>query len=307
MADKIAKHTADKATVPVAVEGALDLGRAADDIKEAALGFGADVVGIACADDWNEYVPEGYRPYDLLPAAKAVVVVGARGPTAGAWRSPNPRVMEVLGLDFANDRAIAALTGFIEQTYRHYAIQAPGLSVAGHQPPFSYMLAAVLAGLGTRSLAANIVLNPQYGLLYYSACITTLDLPGDPLLEQDVCPHPMCVQTYKHIGKTPCTAVCPADDGGCLDGEIDENGKIESAYYDRERCASRAMNFGPIAFQKVLADLVCEEDTDVRESKTNSDFFSRACSGVSFYKESVAQCFECMRVCPIGRQERKLK
>jgi epoxyqueuosine reductase QueG len=215
--------------------------------------------------------------------------------------------MEVLGLDFANDRAIAALTGFIEHEYRHYAIQAPGLSVAGHQPPFSYMLAAVLAGLGTRSFAANIVLNPQYGLLYYSACITTLDLPCDPLLEQDVCPHPMCVETYRHIGKTPCIAVCPADDGGCLDGEISEDGKIESAYYDRERCASRAMNFGPLAFQKVLGDIVCEEDAEVRNSKIHSDFFSRACSGVSFYKESVAQCFECMRVCPIGRQERKLK
>ena len=78
-------------------------------VKEAALGYGADVVGIAPTDRWDDFVPEGYRPYDLLPGAKSVIVVGARGPTAGAWRSPNPRVMEVLGLDFANDRAIAAI------------------------------------------------------------------------------------------------------------------------------------------------------------------------------------------------------
>jgi hypothetical protein len=102
-------------------------------------------------------------------------------------------------------------------------------------------------------------------------------------------------------------AVCPADDGGCLDGGIDDEGHIESVYYDRERCVSRAMNFGPVAFQKVLADLVCEEDAGARDGKLYSDFTARACSGVSFYKESVAQCFECMRVCPIGRQERKLK
>ncbi len=286
---------------------ALDLDQAAQDIKSAGLGFGADVVGIARAEDWDEFVPEGYRPYDLLPGARSVVVVGARGPSAGAWRSPNPRVMEVLGLDFANDRAIAALTGHIEKRYSHYAIQAPGLSVSGHKPPFSYMLAAVLAGLGTRSLAANIVLNPRYGLLYYSACITTLDLPGDPRLEQDVCPHPMCVQTYRHVGRTPCIAVCPTEEGGCLDGAIDEEGRISEAYYDRERCASRAMNFGPLALQKVLADLVTEESPEVQENKVFSDFTARACSGVSFYKESVAQCFECMRVCPIGRQERKLK
>ena len=119
-----------------------------------------------------------------------------------------------MGLDFANDRAIAALTGFVETETGHLAIQAPGLSVAGHQPPFSYMLAAVLAGLGTRSFAANIVLNPKFGLLYYSACITTLDLPSDSMLEQDVCPAPMCVKTYELIGKTPCMAACPADEGG---------------------------------------------------------------------------------------------
>ena len=77
--------------------------------------------------------------------------------------------------------------------------------------------------------------------------------------------------------------------------------------YDRERCVSRAMNFGPVAFQKVLADLAAEDDPDTRRAKVHSDFFSRACAGVAFYKESVAQCFECMRVCPVGRQERKLK
>lgn len=277
------------------------------ELKRAALQFGADVAGVAPVERWDEFVPEGYRPADLLPGARSVVVVGARGPTAGAWRSPNPRVAEVLGLDFANDRAIAALTGYIEQELGHMALQAPGLSVAGHQPPFSYMLAAVLAGLGTRSFAANIVLNPTYGLLYYSACITTLELEPDPMLEQDVCPHPMCVQTYKHLGKTPCMAACPADDGGCLDGTLDEDDRIASVYYDRERCASRAMNFGPFMFQKVMADLVTEEDAEKRGSMVHSDFFARACSGVSFYKESVAQCFECMRVCPVGRQERKLK
>ncbi|MEM7426206.1 MAG: hypothetical protein AAF441_08920 [Pseudomonadota bacterium] len=277
------------------------------EVKAAARRFGADVVGIAPVERWDEHVPEGHRPADLLPGARSVVVVGARGPTAGAWRSPNPRVMEVLGLDFANDRAIAALTGWIEAEHRYQAIQAPGLSVAGHMPPFSYMLAAVLAGLGTRSFAANIVLNPKYGLLYYSACITTLELEPDDMLEQDVCPAPMCVTLYEKSGKTPCLAVCPADEGGCLDGTIGEDGRIASNVYNRERCVSRAMNFGPVAFQKVMADLMNDPDPERRRAKVHSDFFSRACSGVAFYKESVAQCFECMRVCPVGRQERKLR
>lgn len=277
------------------------------EIKEFALASGADVVGIADPRAWDEHVPEGHRPDDILPGASSVVVVGSRGPTAGAWRSPNHRLMEVNGYDFRNDAAIHRVADMIDQRYDHYAIQAPGLPSGGHMPPFSMMLAAVLAGLGTRSLAANIILNPKYGLLYYSACITTLALTHDGKLEQDVCPHPMCVESFRRFGKTPCLAACPAEDGGCLDGSIDADGRIDYSYYDRERCVSRAMNFGINSFQKALAQIVAEEDEERQSTMINSDFFSRSCSAITHYKESVAQCFECMRVCPIGRGERKLK
>jgi epoxyqueuosine reductase QueG len=265
-------------------------------IKQFALGAGANVVGVADPRAWDEFVPEGHRPYDILPGARSVVVVGSRGPTAGAWRSPNHRLMEVNGYDFRNDAAIHRLADVIESEYDHLAIQAPGLPTGGHLPPMSMMLSAVLAGLGTRSLAANIILNPKYGLLYYSACITTLELEFDHMLEQDVCPHQMCVQTFRRFGKTPCMAACPAEEGGCLDGSIDEQGRIESSFYDRERCVSRAMNFGINSFQKALAQIVAEEDQEARKNMIHSDFFSRSCSAI-----------ECMRVCPIGRAERKLK
>jgi len=278
-----------------------------EQIKQFALGAGANVVGVADPRAWEEHVPEGHRPYDILPGARSVVVVGARGPTAGAWRSPNHRLMEVNGYDFRNDAAIHCVADAIEREYDHQAIQAPGLPTGGHLPPMSMMLAAVLAGLGTRSLAANIILNPKYGLLYYSACITTLELEFDHMLEQEVCPHPMCVKSFRLFGKTPCMAACPVEEGGCLDGSIDEQGRIESSYYDRERCVSRAMNFGINSFQKALAQIVAEEDQEAQQNMIHSDFFSRSCSAITHYKESVAQCFECMRVCPIGRAERKLK
>lgn len=276
-------------------------------IKRFALQSGADVVGIANPGRWDEHAPEGYRPQDILPHAKSVVVVGSRGPTAGAWRSPNHRIIEMNGYDFRNDAAVHRVADMIERRYDHHAIQAPGLPTGGHLPNFSMMLAAVLAGLGTRSLAANIILNPKYGLLYYSACITTLELEPDRMLEQDVCPHPMCVRSFRSFGKTPCLAACPADEGGCLDGSIDDDGRIDYSYYDRERCVSRAMNFGINSFQKALAQIVAEQDEEGRETMIHADFFSRSCSAITHYKESVAQCFECMRVCPIGRAERKLQ
>ena len=77
-----------------------------EQIKQFALGAGANVVGVADPRAWEEHVPEGHRPYDILPGARSVVVVGSRGPTAGAWRSPNHRLMEVNGYDFRNDAAI---------------------------------------------------------------------------------------------------------------------------------------------------------------------------------------------------------
>ncbi|SVA34818.1 uncharacterized protein METZ01_LOCUS87672 [marine metagenome] len=277
------------------------------EIKDLALKAGGDVVGIAPVERWIEFVPEGYRPQDILPGAKSVIVIGSRGPTVGSWRSPNHRLMEINGYDFANDRAIHVVCNHIEKKFGYYAMQGPSLPTAGHQPLFSGMLAAVLTGLGTRSFAANIILNPKYGLLYYSAAITTLELCPDPMLEQDVCPHPMCVATYKAIDKTPCMAACPADEGGCLDGSIDTDGRIEDSYFDRERCATRSMNFGINSLQKALMKIVDEEDSERRHAMINSDFFTRSCTSVSFFKDSVAQCFECMRVCPIGRAERKLK
>jgi len=278
-----------------------------DDIRKLALAAGVDVVGIAPVDRWEEFVPPGSRPYDILPGAKTVVVVGVRGPSAGAWQSSDHRLIEMNGYDFANDRVIHLVADHIEREYGYQAIQAPGLPVGGHQPAFSMMLAAVLAGLGTRSFAANIILNPKYGLLYYSACITTLELPVDAMLEQDVCPAPMCVQVYKAGGRTPCQAACPSDEGGCLHGTIGADNRIESTYYDRERCVSRAMNFGINSFQKGLEQIANEDDSERRRMMIHSDFFTRSASAIAFYKESVAQCFECMRVCPIGRAERKLK
>jgi len=278
-----------------------------EEIKAVAKSGGGDVVGIADPAAWDDYAPEGYRPADSLPGIKSVVVIGSRGPTAGAWRSPNHRLMEINGYDFRNDVACHIIADYIEHKHDHYAMQAPSLPVGGSQPLFSNMLAAVLAGLGTRSLAANIILNPTYGLLYYSSVFTTLELQPDARLPEDVCPHPMCVATFKKMGKTPCTAACPSDDGGCLDGSIDEDGRIEYSYFDRERCSTRAMNFGINSFQKAMEQIVTEDDAENRHNMINSDFFTRSCSSVSHFRESVAQCFECMRVCPINRPQRKLK
>ncbi len=101
-------------------------------------------------------------------------------------------------------------------------------------------------------------------------------------------------------------AVCPADEGGCLDATIEE-GRITSNYFNRERCATRAMNFGIRGHIKQVELLANTEDASDRKTLIYSDDFRRNLSSIGRYKASVAQCFECSRVCPVGRYRRKLK
>ena len=273
-------------------------------IKGLGLKAGAKVVGIAAASAFNEYVPPGHRPEDFLAGAKSVIVAGDTGPTAGAWRSPDHRLMEITGYDFRENVAVHVMADYIERELGYYAVQGPSLPTTGHTPPMSMMLAAVLSGLGTRSLAANIILNPEYGMLYYAALVTTLPLTPDHRQEEDACPAPSCVVMYKKLGTTPCMHACPAAEGGCLDGEIGDDGRIKHSYYHRERCHTRAMTYGIGSVQKALVDIINEDDPEARKTMIYSDFFTDAVGGLSYYKDSVAQCFECIRVCPVGKTHR---
>ena len=99
-------------------------------VTEVAINAGIDVVGIAPAERWDDAAPEGHRPADILPGARSVVVLGTRGPTAGAWQSPDHRFMEVNGYDFRNDLIVQIVADFIEREFDHYAIMAPALSVS---------------------------------------------------------------------------------------------------------------------------------------------------------------------------------
>jgi epoxyqueuosine reductase QueG len=274
-----------------------------EEIKAIGKRAGARVVGIAAASAFDAHVPEGHRPADFLPGAKSVVVAGGDGPTAGAWRCPDNRVMEITGYDLRENVAVHVMADHIERDLRHYAVQAPSLAVHGHAPPMSMMLAAELAGLGTRSFAAHIILNPEYGLLYYAALITTAELTPDPPLTEAACPHPGCVAMYKRIGTTPCLRVCP----GCLSGSIGADGRIAESTYNRERCHSRAQTYGIGSLQKGLLRILDEDDPDRRRQMIYGDFFAKSLQAIGFYRDSIAQCFECMRVCPVGRKHRKLE
>ena len=48
-------------------------------VRDVDAGAGALVVGVAAASAFNEFVPEGHRPEDVLPGARLCRDVGGRG------------------------------------------------------------------------------------------------------------------------------------------------------------------------------------------------------------------------------------
>jgi hypothetical protein len=264
---------------------------------------GALTFGIADGRAFDA-APEGYRPGDILPGARSVVVVGGAKPRAGDWQSPNYQHME---LSSTNDRITALcmrLAHTIEREIGYYAVVVPPGVDEGQRPFLSLALAAELAGCGSASLAGP-VLHPEHGFMYFAALLTTLPLPVDGPLPEPACPAPACVDMYAEQGRTPCTTVCPIDDGGCLGGHIDK-GRWTERQYDRGRCMARVYNYWGPAFQKVMAEVLAEPDRERRRMMINSSLFTRTLWSMTYANISQGQCFECMRVCPVDQKTRNL-
>ena len=134
-----------------------------------------------------------------------------------------------------------------------------------------------------------------------------MPLVPDHQLEDEVCPARSCVKMYEQEGKTPCMAVCPADEGGCIDATL-EDGAITSSYFNRERCSTRAMNFGIRGHIKQV-ELLTNAD-DIEESKAGAvlrRLSAESVRGRPLQGKAWLSVLSCMRVCPVGRYRRNLK
>ena len=105
---------------------------------------------------------------------------------------------------------------------------------------------------------------------------------------------------------TPCLSACPIDDGGCLGGAL-AGGRIASRRYDRARCTSRVYTYWVPGFQKVLEAALREPDAEKRKMMLYSSAFTRTLWSMTYATNSQGQCFECLRVCPVGREYRTKK
>jgi epoxyqueuosine reductase len=182
-----------------------------EDIRSRAREWGADLCGIAAADRFTA-APESYRPADVLPGCRSVVIVARRflRSTLSAESTIPYTVIrnylsgEMDGLSIKLSYYLESLgakavpTGAIGPTrWNKETRKSMGLISLKH--------AAVQAGMG--KIGKNtLLINDRFGnMVWLGGVLTTLDLKPDPLVEYEVCPAECRV----------CLEVCPVQ---ALDG-----------------------------------------------------------------------------------------
>lgn len=261
---------------------------------------GALVAGVADLDAINRICPPGHRPADMMPRVKSVISLGVGGQTQGAWSVP-AKALGYFGSTETRAYTIAYGCAFyIENKFGIPSIYCPpdmDPDSGPRVPLQSLKVHAELAGVGARSLAGDILLHPDYGYMYFASVFTELELEPDEPMATNPCPAPSCVSMYKSIGRTPCMKFCPVQ---CLDGEVDvETGAQKVMRYDMAACAEMTQQFETVP--ATLMDAMKAENEAARE-----DALFDPDNKILWYKLSAgsgglfAQCFECMRVCPIA-------
>lgn len=196
-------------------------------IKEAALGFGADVCGIASIERFSDS-PPGFHPRDIFPACKSVIVLGIAQPK-GLF-SVEPRLV-YHHFNHQNcsyvDAVLFKTAKEIEVQFGAYAVPLPS------DGPYEYWdkeklegrglismkHAAVLAGLGALG-KSTLLLNKTYGnRLTVGAILTDLELSPDPLAES------ICISNCEL-----CLKSCPS---GALDGKSADQSKCRPHTYGK--------------------------------------------------------------------------
>lgn len=177
-------------------------------VKGYCINAGANVVGIASSKDFDSAL-DGFKPTDVLPECRSVIVMGATFPPEAlngvaeytASRNTMLTTLTNMGKEVAKRmKADGCKTKAISSAGGKW-IQGNGRKE--HFGPISLKHAAEIAGLGV--IGKNyLLINPKYGnLLWFSAVLTDAELMPDEPARTDICGN--C---------SKCVDACPA---GALD------------------------------------------------------------------------------------------
>ncbi len=249
-----------------------------EEIREYALGIGADVVGFASIEDYqSEKAPD---PKTILPGVKSLVVMGYRE-LDGPLESDNCRAgftsrMAVMDLSLKNNYL---MTRYIEDQCQvkatSIAVSYPldmGPEVMGLVGDVSLRHAAVAAGLGVFG-RHNLVIHPKFGTrIIFTAILTELEMESDPAIEKELCTQcGLCVEN------------CPG-------GALDEEGKT-----DMLKCLKKSQPNGiggAIKFWRQFGRSSPEEQKELFKDPKFLFLYQAQFLGFQYF------CFKCLAVCP---------
>jgi epoxyqueuosine reductase QueG len=183
-------------------------------VKNSIINLGADIVGIASIDRFDNLPPERH-PRSIFPETKSVIVIGrriTRGTLRGVEEGTQFNTYRLYGDSWLEDRFLAYVTYettvFLENDGWE-AVPLPGLppeipsmgiAVGPEKPPPNVFLdiedAAVRAGLGEIGYC-GVFLTPEFGPLQrLQAVLTDSELEQDPILQQAICD--LCARSGKY-------------------------------------------------------------------------------------------------------------
>ena len=171
-------------------------------IRRLVTKFGGDLFGVA-SPDLLAAAPEGFRPGDILPGCRSVIVVGKRLSDATVETTPS-RMFDTLyfAVNSFIDQMILKITDtLMQEGYQAVGIGPHSLDAKQLRGDISQKHAAVAAGLGRFGLQ-SLVLTPDFGPRQrWGTVITDAPLkPGTPLAAE-LCNPGKCGRA--------CIASCP--------------------------------------------------------------------------------------------------
>lgn len=201
------------------------------DVKKKAKKLGADLCGIAPADRFGG-APEGFRPTDVYPACRSVIVLANRLPPAifeARSRSPytlvcateRVRALDTVAVELCNwlyDSGVNAIPVPSDAPYDYWdAARKHGKGI------ISLKHAAELAGLG-RIGKNTLLVNEKYGnMLNFGAVLADAQLTPDRQVKKTY-----CIEACRK-----CIEACPS---GALDGvTADQKRCREHTYHPNAR------------------------------------------------------------------------
>lgn len=204
-------------------------------IRKLAITKGADLVGVASAELLSA-APKGFRPVDILPDAKVVLVMGTRLSDATVDTTPS-RVFDTM---YATANSFLDLLAF-EITKALIGRGLRAVAVGPHTADSRLLIgdisqkhAAVASGLGRFGLQ-SLVLTPQFGPRQrWVTVITNAPLEIDTPLEEELCMPERC--GYACVNKCPANVISERQAERTADRELLPGGLWWYWNIDKVRC-----------------------------------------------------------------------